>query len=276
MSTMRINYVTHCLKDLKLVIEELINNYTNSYEHYNSVYKEAEMNLIENEKNSEEIGESLHFTNTQLELYAHKKPMNTLKNLAQTQNELMLVKHAALIENMLIELFRSLTQFEGREDYFENYFSEDKKLSDSYLAANKINELTDKAINVKKLQFWYLYETIRTMRNSIAHGDPLFILRYSRIQKFNKSINMIKNEREINNGRIKHLYPTLIHPTFASDSKWYCCLSSDLEHALELNNKCLEFVREIRELYLSYGYKNRLTDHELYAGKPFSKWREQI
>lgn len=272
MSTMRINHVTNCLKDLRNVIDELIKNYASSYEHYDLLYKEAEMNLIISEESREDICESRHFKNTQLELYDYKKPLNTLKNLAQTQNELMLVKHAALIENMLIEVFRSLTEFTDRVDYFEIFFSEGKKLSDSYLAANKINEISDKAINVKKMDFWYLYETIRTMRNSIAHGDPLFTLRYNRIQKFNKSINMIINEYELNNGSSKKFYPTLIHPTFARDSEWYCHLSSDLRHSLELNEQCIKFVEEVRHLYLSYGDKNSLTEHELYTGRPLRKW----
>lgn len=263
---MRINHVRNEIEKLSPVIKNLISNYNNNYKIYDLKYKEVKDSFFEKEdkaRDSENLDE-LFDINEKRRVYTD--PLNDLKSLAQFQNELMLVKHIALIESMIVNMFECLTNLLQKQEYKAKYFIEQENFSDAFEAANKICELTGKKIDLKKLDFWYLFETMKTIRNTIAHGDPLFVISYRRLNKFNEEINIITAYSEKNGDvHTNQMYPSLLQPTYSNKSQWYCHLSDDISQLSSLNKKCLEFTKEARELYLSYGRENTISDHELYG-----------
>lgn len=267
---MRINHIKNEIKKLSLVIENLIINYKNNFNEYDSKYKEVQNSFIKREKVAQETENWNMLYDINQEKRVYTDPLDSLKSLAQFQNELMLVKHVALLESMIINTFKCLIDLLQNQDYKNKYFIEQKNFSDSFEATNKISELTGKKINLKKLKFWKLYETMKIIRNTIAHGDPLFVISYKRLKKFNENINIISAYSEKNEDT-NQMYPSLLHPTYSNKSQWYCHLSDDIHQLSLLNKKCLEFTEETRELFLSYGREKTISDHELYGCRPYNK-----
>jgi len=269
---MRINHVRNEIEKLGLVIENLISNYNNNFKEYDLKYKVAEDSFIEKEDKTRDTGNSEELIDINVARKVYTDPLNDLKSLAQFQNELMLVKHVALIESMIVNMFKCLIDLLKNQEYKKKYFIEQKNFSDSFEATNKISELTGKKIDLKKLKFWCLYETMKTIRNTIAHGNPLFEISYRRLNKFNEEINIISAYSEKNKDvHTNQMYPSLLHPTYSNKSQWHCHLSDDISQLSLLNKKCLEFTNEVRELYSSYGYENTISDHELYGCSPYNK-----
>jgi len=265
MSLMIINHVKNETIKLNLVIEKLIKNYKSDFKKYDLSYEKVKENLEEKKRIAETNNNMDTFSDLIEEENQYLNPIEDLKTYAQFQNELILVKHVALIENMIVNLFEHLINLLNHQDYKIKYFGKEK-FTDTFIAIKKIAELTNNEIVIKKLDFWYYYETIRTIRHSIAHGDTLFTMSYRRVQKFNNRIDIIFPYREINeNIYTKNMYPTLLHPTYSNKSKWYCHLSNNIDLLAKLNNECYNFIEDIREVYLSYGNKNNICKHELYA-----------
>jgi hypothetical protein len=271
MSLMRINHIKNETEKLKLVIEKLIKNYESDFKESDLSYEKIKDTLEEKKQIAEINNNAYEFSNIIEEKNKYLKPLEDLKTFAQFQNELILVKHVALIENMIINLFEYLVNHLHHKDYKSEYFGEgEDKFSDIFIAINKIAELTNETIKIKKLKFCEYYETMRTMRHSIAHGDPLFKMSYRRLKKFNKKIDIIFPYSEINeNIHTKNMYPSLMDPTYSNKAKWYCHLSNNINSLVTLNEECFNFINEVRELLLSYGKHNNLSNHELYA----QKWR---
>ncbi|MGB3750762.1 MAG: hypothetical protein WA945_04290 [Arcobacteraceae bacterium] len=272
MSLMKINYVHNELKKLTPVIINLISNYNNNFKEYDFRYKEVENSFIKKEQDIQESGKLDMLYDVIQEKRVYTEPFDDLKSFAQFQNELMLVKHTALIENMIISIFRCLINLLQKYDYHNKYFIEQKNFSDSFVAVNKINELTDSKINLCKINCWDLIKTMKIIRNPIAHGEALFTISYRRAKKFNKEIDMINMFSKVNEGVLKDKHSSLLQPTYENKSKWFCHLSSDIKNLLKLNKKCLEFVEETKKLYLSYGNENNLAVNELYECKAYNKY----
>lgn len=269
MSLMRINHVRNEIRKLEAVINNLTKNYHVNFKEYDSQLQGVEgfFNEKMKEAQNSQNWDTLYDINTKKRIYT--QPLDNLESLAKFQNELMLVKHAALIENMIVKIFWCLICLLKKEEYKNKYFIEINNFSDSFEAASKISELTDGTINLKKTKFWYLYETLKTIRNSIAHGDPLFEMSYRRAMKFNAEIDIIYLSSEKNRcEHTKDIYPSLLHPTKDKKSIWFCCLKSDLSGLNKLNSKCLIFVEEVRNIYLEYGSQNGFSTHQLYGCRP--------
>ncbi|PMX05448.1 hypothetical protein C1X60_27715, partial [Pseudomonas sp. FW215-L1] len=159
-----------------------------------------------------------------------------------------------------------LTHLLSHQEYREKYFSDQINFSDGFEAASKIQELTNGEIKLKSLKFWDIFETLKPIRNTIAHGDPLFVMSYRRAIKFNKQIDLIHLDSEKNECiHTKGLYPIHIHPSYEPNSKWFCNLKSDLEAIDQLNKKCSDFVEEFRNLYLKFGACKGISNNMLYA-----------
>ncbi len=269
MSLMRINHVRNEIRKLEAVISNLTKNYHVNFNEYDSQLRGVEGFFDERVKEAQDSQswDALYDINKEKRIYT--QPLESLESLAQFQNELMLVKHAALIESMIVKIFWCLTCLLKKDEYKNKYFMNIGSFSDSLEAASKISELTHGMINLKKSKFWYLYETIKTIRNSIAHGDPLFEMSYRRAIKFNATIDVIHLSSEKNTCEdTKSMYPSLFHPTYENKSIWFCCLKSDLSSLNELNSRCLNFVEEVRIIYLEYGAHSGLSTHQLYGCQP--------
>lgn len=274
MSLMRINHTSNEMRKLAAVINNLKNNYNNNFKEYDLKLLEADAanSFLEREKVAQDTENWDMLYEINKEKRAYTDPLDDLKSLAQFQNELMLVKHTALIESMIINLFRCLAYLAQNNEYIKKYFVENNSFSDSFEAVNKIAELTDKEINLKKSKFWDIYVTLKTIRNAIAHGEPLFVISYRRAMKFNKIIDMISIYSENDECEYtKSMYPSLLHPTHKDKSNWFCHLTDNLNGLAELNTKCLGFVEETKEIFLSYGNKKGISEHELYGCKPYNK-----
>lgn len=253
MSLMRINHVANELKKLKYIVEKLIKDYESFFKDYDSEY----------EQENSGMEQKIEFENC----------IDSLKTFAQFQNELILVKHVALIESMIIQLFSHLVILLNRQDYQEKYFETTDNFSDIFVAVKKISEITEKGVNIKKIKFWYFYDIMRNIRHSVAHGEPLFIMSHKKVEKFNSTINIISLYSEKNGDpSTSKFYPSLLQPTYSDSSEWYCHLSSNINGLSILNEECHSFVQEIRGLYLSYGKNKNISEHDLYArakiGKP--------
>ncbi len=266
MSLMRINYVRNEIKKLSTVIENLIKNYDRDYKKFDSEYKSVknvlEQKIIDVEKKSDwETHADLIEEET-----TYLKPIENIKNLAQFQNELILVKHVALIESMIIVLFEHLVYLNNNVPYKIKYFKNKNKFSNVNIAVKKIYEITNQYINIEIYEFWKYYLIMKKMRNCSAHGNILFEMKYSEIIEFNKFLKLIKLEVEINQDeKSNYLYHTLIHPTYEEDSKWYCSVSDNIKELKKLNEVCLDFVEIIRNKYLEYGKENNILQDNLYA-----------
>ena len=269
MSLMRMNHVQREIKKLADVIKKLVENYNVDFMGYDERFRSVESSFVDR-KNAAQANKDydlLYEINKEERKFT--EPQENLKSLAQFQNELMLVKHVALIENMIVNLFWCLTKMLQHSSYEMEYFSEEMNFSDSFEAASKINELTNGAMNLKKYKFWYLYETMKTIRNVVAHGDPLFVITHRRVEKFNRKIDLIQLSSEKNECiHTKSMYPSKLHPTYDNKSKWYCCLKSDLRGLVQLNEMCLEFVEDVRSSYIRYGESNGMSTHEIYGCLP--------
>lgn len=271
---MRMNHVRSEINNLAGVVKKLVENYNVDFMEYDERYRSVESSFVDR-KNSAQANQDFDL------LYEINKeereltdPQKNLKSLAQFQNELMLVKHVALIESMIVNLFWCLTKMLQHSKYEMEYFSEEMNFSDSFEAASKINELTNGMMSLKKHKFWYLYETMKTIRNVVAHGDPLFVMTHRRVEKFNSKIDLIQLSSEKNECvYTKSMYPSNIHPTYDSKSKWYCCLKSDLRGLVQLNEMCLGFVEDVRSSYISYGESNDMSTHEIYGCFPIHSQR---
>ncbi|MGA1941323.1 hypothetical protein [Arcobacter sp. YIC-310] len=267
MSLMRINYVRNEMKKLSLLIEDLIRNYDRDLKEYDSDYTQVKEELDLKLKRSEGTEEFYDNVQEQIE---YEKPINDIKTFSQFQNELILVKHVALIENMIINLFEHLVYIHKTKEYKEKYFDDKEHFTDIFIAIKKIAEITEKKVNIKKIKFWKYYETMRCIRHSIAHGDILFELSYRRLKNFNEEINLIHPYGEIEDDEFsKKFSPTKLHPTFDNKSTWYCHLVDNINSLGILNEKCLGFIEEIRESYLSYGDESQIDIHTLYARTRF-------
>lgn len=256
MSLMRINHVKNELKNLNYIINKLIENYEADFKDYVSEFEKKAAQDQENE--AEIFKQKIEFG----------RDINNLKTFAQFQNELILVKHVALIESMIIQIFRHLVILLGLIDYQKEYFNPESKdkFSDVFVAVNKISDITEKMLNIKKMKFWYLYKIMRDIRHSIAHGEPLFIMQYRKIKDFNEKINIIHPYSEKNEDQsIIKIFPSLLHPTYSNKSKWYCHLSNKINGLPNLNKECCGFVEEINKLYLSYGESKNILEHDLFA-----------
>lgn len=269
MSLMRMNHVRSEIEKLAAVVKKLVENYKSDFREYDERYSSIESSFVDR-KNAAQKNQDfdlLHEINKEERKFTD--PQKNLKSLAQFQNELMLVKHVALIENMIVNLFWCLTKILQHSEYEKEYFSEEMNFSDSFEAASKINEMTNGVISLKKYKFWYLYETMKTIRNVVAHGDPLFIMTHRRVEKFNSKIDLIQLSSEKNEcPYTKDMYPSKLHPNYDSKSKWYCCLKSDLHGLIQLNEICFEFVEDVRNSYISYGESNGMSTHEIYGCLP--------
>lgn len=257
------------IRKLGAVISNLTKNYHANFKEYDSQLRDVEGFFDERVKEAQDSQnwEALYDINKEKRIYT--QPLESLESLAKFQNELMLVKHAALIESMIVKIFWCLICLLKKDEYKNKYFIEVGSFSDSLEAASKISELTCGMINLKKSKFWYFYETLKTIRNSIAHGDPLFEMSYRRAIKFNTKIDIIYLSSEKNrNEHTEDLYPSLFHPTYENKSTWFCCLKSDLSSLNELNSRCLNFVEEVRTIYLEYGVQSGLSTHQLYGCRP--------
>ncbi|MBN3196977.1 hypothetical protein WCU79_11630 [Pectobacterium versatile] len=266
MSLMRINHVRNEIRKLEAVINNLTKNYHINFKEYDSQFRDVEDFFDERvkEAQSSKNWDALYDINK--EKYIYVEPLESLESLAKFQNELMLVKHVALIESMIVKIFWCLTCLLKKDEYKNKYFIEMVNFSDSFEAASKISELTCGMINLKKSKFWYLYETLKTIRNSIAHGDPLFEMSYRRAMKFNSQIDIICLSSEKNRCKYtKNMYPSVLHPTYENKSIWFCCLKSDLSSLNELNSRCLSFVEEVRSVYLKYGVHRGFSTHQIYG-----------
>ncbi|WP_328189388.1 hypothetical protein [Marinobacter sp. OP 3.4] len=263
---MRMNHVRSEINNLAGVVKKLVENYDVDFMEYDERYRSVESSFV-NRKNSAQANQDFDLMyGINKEEREFTDPQKNLKSLAQFQNELMLVKHVALIESMIVNLFWCLTKMLQHSKYEMEYFSEEMNFSDSFEAASKINELTNGMMRLKKYKFWYLYETMKTIRNVVAHGDPLFVMTHRRVEKFNSKIDLIQLSSEKNECvYTKSMYPSKIHPTYDSKSKWYCCLKSDLRGLVQLNEMCLEFVEDVRSSYISYGGSNDMSTHEIYG-----------
>ncbi|WP_233080242.1 hypothetical protein [Rheinheimera soli] len=269
MSLMRMNHVQNELKKLAGVINKLIENYDLNFREYDQTYSSVESSFKDRkilaEKNKDfDLLHEIH-----IEENNYTATQKNLNSLAQFQNELMLVKHVALIENMIVSLFWCLTRMFQHSEYEKKYFSEGINFSDSLEAASKICEMTNRVINLKKHKFWYFHETMKSIRNVIAHGDPLFVMSYRRVNKFNEKIDLIQFNSEKNECvYTNRMHPSKIHPTFDSKSNWYCNLKNDLNGLVKLNEICLEFVEEVKASYMKYGESNGISIHNLYGCLP--------
>jgi predicted CopG family antitoxin len=94
---MRINHVRNELKSLSDVIASLINTHKRELADYNTQASERERNLTEREgvTHSQQEWDALHEIN--LEKHINTQPLKVIESLAKLQNELILVKHVALI-----------------------------------------------------------------------------------------------------------------------------------------------------------------------------------
>jgi hypothetical protein len=253
MTIMRANHIINELKKLGPVIEKLISTYDSTFNEYDS---DERLNF-----------ETKLFTPEADEYYDNR---DLCKKFSQFQIELMLVKHVALIENMIVEIFRHLScHLLNNEEYKNKYFSEGAKFSDLMLAVNKISILTSKKIIIKKMEFWCLLELMRTIRHHIAHGEPAFIIPHNKAIKFNYQINILKLISEINEcADSKEMYPTLLHPTYGIKSNWLCCASENIHELKKLNLLFIRFAEEIREKYISYGEEMKISQHAIYGKIP--------
>lgn len=167
---------------------------------------------------------------------------------------------------MIAKIFWCLTYILSHQEYKERYFSGQTNFSDGLEAASKIQELTNGEVKLKSLSFWSVFETLKPIRNAIAHGAPLFVISYRRAIKFNKQIDLIHLYSEKNDcPHTKRLYPSRIHPSCEPKSNWFCSLKSDLEGIAQLNKKCSDFVEEVRSLYLKFGELKGISKNMLYA-----------
>ncbi|PMX04703.1 hypothetical protein C1X60_29865, partial [Pseudomonas sp. FW215-L1] len=109
MSLMRINHVRNELKRLSDVIASLIKNHKRDLTEYNTQASESERKLTERESmaQSQQDWDALHEIN--LEKFNNTQPLRIIESLAKLQNELILVKHVALIESMIVTTFWCLT-----------------------------------------------------------------------------------------------------------------------------------------------------------------------
>ncbi|SBT60926.1 Uncharacterised protein [Plesiomonas shigelloides] len=274
MSLMRMNYVKREITKLSGVIKKLIENYHSDYKEYDERYSSVKRSFIERKNAAQENKNFDLLYEINIEEREFTEPCQNLKSLAQFQNELMLVKHVALVENMIVNLFWCLTTMYQHSEYKTRYFSDGMNFSDSFEAASKINEMTNGKIALKKYKFWYLYETMKTIRNVIAHGDPLFVITLSRVKKFNNEIDLIQLNSEKNECvYTMDMYPSKIHPSYNSKSKWYCSLKNDLHGLIKLNEICFMFVEDVRNSYIMFGKDNGLTTHEIYGCTPIHPQR---
>ncbi|QZN94615.1 hypothetical protein [Symbiopectobacterium purcellii] len=156
MSLMRINHVRNEIKKLEAVISNLTKNYHVNFKEYDSQLQSVEVFFNEKIKEAQnsQNWDTLYDINTQKRIYT--QPLEHLESLAKFQNELMLVKHTALIENMIVKIFWCLTCLLKKEEYKNKYFIEINNFSDSFEAASKISELTDGTINLKKNSGTYM------------------------------------------------------------------------------------------------------------------------
>uniref|UniRef100_UPI00200D75D5 hypothetical protein n=1 Tax=Pseudomonas sp. MWU13-2105 TaxID=2935074 RepID=UPI00200D75D5 len=247
MSLMRMNHVRNELKSLNDVIASLIKNHERDLTEYNTQASDSEGNFTERESMAHSQQDWDALREIHLEKLNNTQPLKVIESLAKLQNELILVKHVALIESMIVQTFWCLTHLLSHQEYQEKYFSDETNFSDGLEAASKIQELTNGEVKLKPLKFWYIFETLKPIRNTIAHGDPLFVISYRRAKKFNKQIDLIHLCSEKNEcPHTKSLYPSRLHPSYEPTSKWFCSLKSDLGGIAQLNKKCSDFVEEVR------------------------------
>lgn len=266
MSLMRMNHVRNELKSLSDVIVSLIKNHERDLAEYNTQASESESNFTERERMARSPQDWDALREIHLEKLNNTHPLRVIESLAKLQNELVLVKHVALIENMIVQTFWCLTHLLSRQEYQEEYFSGQTNFSDGFKSASKILKLTDGELNLKSLKFWSIFETLKLIRNTIAHGDPLFVISYRRAKEFNKQIDLIHLFSEKNEcPYTKNIYPSLLHPSYKPTSKWFCSLKSDLGGVAQLNKKCIDFVEEVRNQYLKFGELRGISVDMLYA-----------
>ncbi|PNY72321.1 hypothetical protein [Pseudomonas fluorescens] len=266
MSLMRMNHVRNELKSLSDVIASLIKNHERDLTEYNTQASESESNFTERESMAHSQQDWDALREIHIEKLNNTQPLKVIESLAKLQNELILVKHVALIESMIVQTFWCLTHLLSHQEYQEEYFSEQTNFSDGFKSASKILELTNGELNLKSSKFWSIFETLKPIRNTIAHGDPLFIISYRRATKFNKQIDLIHLSSEKNEcSHTKSLYPSRPHPSYEPTSKWFCSLKSDLGGIVQLNKKCIDFVEEVRSQYLKFGELRGISKDMLYA-----------
>jgi len=214
MSLTRINHVVNELKKLKYVIEKLINNYESDFKEFDEKH---EFNAFDTDDAN--IEEKIKYINK----------INDLKSFAQFPSELILVKHVALIESMIINVFRRLTIILDNKKCHEKYFIKRNNFSNVHVSIKEISDMTEKEIDMENMEFWYYYGIMKTIRNSVAHGNPLFTIKYEELNKFNSKINIIHRYSEKNEcSTTKNQFPSLLYPTHSIGSIWYCHLSKEI------------------------------------------------
>ena len=270
MSLMRINYVRNEIKKLSIVIENLIKNYDRDYKKFDSEYKSVKNVLKQKIMDAEKKSDWETHTDLIQEETTYLKYIENIKNLAQFQNELILVKHVALIESMIIVLFEHLIYLTKNKKFRKEFFEDIVNFSDIHIAIKKIASLTENKIKIKNFSFWKYYETMRTIRHFIVHGEPLFEISYRRLNEFNEKLNLIKPDSEIEEDQdYQKFSPIRLYPTYDIKSKWFCHLSDDITQLLMLNKMSLDFVEDVRNSYLIYCEINNISDSELYAKSRF-------
>lgn len=114
---MRMNHVKNELKSLSDVIASLIKNHERDLTEYNTQASESESNFTGRESmaHSQQDWDTLH--EIHIERLSSTQPLKTIESLAKLQNELILVKHVALIESMIVKTFWCLTHMLSHQEY---------------------------------------------------------------------------------------------------------------------------------------------------------------
>lgn len=256
MSLMSINETRNELRKLTNVIEIIKLNYKNNYEQYDIEYNDIKNDLEEKLKNcntDKEYNELIKI---------EKKYTEDLKTYSKVQNELIFVKHFFLIENMIIDLFKQVIYLTNDVKYHKEFFIDKNFFNNIITCSKKIKELTKDQMDLSLYPFWKYLILMKEIRNSISHGNILFTMKYKNINFFNNKYFILNNNQKIEfivkyeelneDFLMKHQYPTLLHPTYLDNSKWYAHLSDNIEILEILNKEYLKFIEEIRKYYLSY------------------------
>ncbi|MFY9258993.1 MAG: hypothetical protein WAO71_00635 [Gallionella sp.] len=253
MSILRINHTKIEIRKFKFVIERLISTYASIFNEYDST--DNQTNIEDENADDADFSYIDHAVN--------------LKTFAQFQIELILVKHVALVENMLIEIFRHLTCLLNHEKYQKKYFDTKANFSNTHVAVNKIAELTGNKIKIEGMKFWFFYDVMRNIRHHIAHGAPAFKMKHGDVKNFNEQFDLIFLYSEVNEcPATRSFYPSLLHPTHSEKSEWFCHMSDNIKALLELNEEFYKFVEEVREMYISFGDEKEISRHALYGQIP--------
>lgn len=251
MSLMRTNYTIRELKEIGKVIHLIIDANTFIFSTKKPTTSDTKA------KSSTEIN---HSNPEACEI------LDTAKNFARTQVELILFKHVALMETMIVEIFRHLAFNLAKSKVHQEKINRVRHFSNTDSSADYISELTDGHLNIKKMEYWGMYKTSKRIRNTIAHGAPAFTLISDEIDKLNSIARIVEKIAETNKCDLTSSdFPSLIHPTGEAGATWVCVASDNMKELVSLNSQFVEFAEQIRRDYLAFGVAKGFTNHQLYA-----------